>query len=284
MKNDSRIFFGVWQHQYFGLYKKFIRCHWTSILFFGCLFRTRENTVPMNTPASTPSATIDQQDPRLILRRARQEAVKKAQTVREFGTRYHQILDGVLGGRMPENGDGASLTPVTENVREQASVLVAEERKRIDDVLCGNEGMSLKDLEPGHLGYNRLGGGKGSAVLSKDLFAELEDDAAAKIARQVAAHEAAHGEQVAGLPIELLEGHAEVSGNEAVGEDAHYHRSGQPDVLYREGQELAATIIRHTSRARFEEVMTKTGDIDGLLADIEDRKTAYEIAVAISEN
>ncbi len=237
----------------------------------------------MNNPEHTATAMVEQ-DPRLMLRRVREQAAEEARTVQEFQVRHHQLLDQLLGGRMAENNDGASLMPPSPDVRGRIETGAEESRQMIDAVVKGNENMKLKEMEPGKLGENRLGAGKEGAVLSKRLFVDLDAAAKGKQAKQVAAHEAAHGDQVLGLPKKLYEGDAEIVGNTAIGEDMHYHRKGQPEALYAEGQRLAATIIRHTSHERFRDVMTKTGDIEGLMDEIDDQRVAAKIWQAISVN
>ena len=62
----------------------------------------------------------------------------------------------------------------------------------------------------------------------------------------------------------LLEGHAELAGNEAVGKGIDHRRAGQPKETYAEGQDMAIDIIHRVGRAKFDAVLTGSGDVTEL--------------------
>lgn len=108
--------------------------------------------------------------------------------------------------------------------------------------------------------------------ISRQTLAGIQSEDEKISMTQVVSHELAHGEQVQlkgdftlGEQVidhtVLFEGHAEINGNEGAGMSISQHREGQPAALYGEGQDLAVDIISKVGRAKFEEVMTETGNL-----------------------
>jgi hypothetical protein len=171
-----------------------------------------------------------------------------------------------------------------EDFRAQARELVkdgaadearADERLRtVEAAAKGSENLKLADLEANVLGQATVGGGDGGVQLSRDVFANAEGSADVERARHVAAHERAHGEQaelsgtlvVDGEEVDhllLLEGDAELAGNEAVGRSEGHHREGQPEETYAEGQELLVNLERRVAggRAKIRGVLRGSGNL-----------------------
>lgn len=166
----------------------------------------------------------------------------------------------------------------TRMLVEEGRVQQAEVDERMEVVEAGARGshsLRLDDLESGVLGQAFVGAGDGGVRLSREVFANAEDRADVERAQHVAAHERAHGEQVQlrGTlvvdgeeidPLLLLEGDAELAGNEAVGRGMDHHREGQPEAVYEEGQDVYVDLIRRLGKAKVRDVVRGHGDISVL--------------------
>ena len=172
-----------------------------------------------------------------------------------------------------------------KNFRAQTRDLVKEgsvEKAQVDERLAvvekaaeGSDGLKIVDLESNVLGQAMVGGGDGGVQLSRDMFAKAAAQGDIERAQHVAAHERAHAKQaqlhgtltVDGEEVEhllLLEGDAELAGNEAVGKGLDHHREGQPEDTYEEGQDVVVDIVRKLGNERFRRVIRGTGNVSEL--------------------
>lgn len=159
-----------------------------------------------------------------------------------------------------------------------------EERERVIEAAAeGSEHLRLADLEANVLGQAMVGGGDGGVRLSRDVFATAGSAADVERAQHVAAHEREHARQVQlrgtlvidGEEVDhllLLEGGAELAGNEAVGKGMDHHRAGQPKETYEEGQKAVVDIIHRVGRAKLDAVLKGSGDVT-LLRDPTEEQT-----------
>lgn len=188
---------------------------------------------------------------------AQVEAAEKAETVGRFVADFRE--------RSRELIEEGTVTKAEVDERERVVRAAAE----------GNEHLKLADLEANVLGQAMVGGGDGGVQLSRDVFAEAADASAVQRAQHVAAHELAHAEQaqlhgtltVDGEEVDhvlLLEGDAELAGNEAVGKGMDSHREGQPEAVYAEGQDVVIDIVRKVGKAKFRQVLRGSGDVTEL--------------------
>jgi hypothetical protein len=195
--------------------------------------------------------------------RMQEEAAAHAGTVGGFRSTFRRLVDQALQ-------DGSI---------QHASV-VRERSAAVDEVTNGQSDLRMEATEAGVLGWNSISAGRSGMRLSKQMYASIRSNADQKNIKQVVAHEAAHGNQVALRGelrlgdrvvdhIELYEGHAEINGNEDVGMSMTQHREGQPKEVYAEGQNIAVDIIKRTSRANFERALTEDGDLDALQRKID---------------
>ncbi len=196
------------------------------------------------------------------LREAQLRAARSAETVGSFVAGFRAEARGLIDDGRVDDGE-------------------ADERlETLEAAAKGNERLRLADLDANVLGRAQVGGGDGGIELSREVFANAEDAADVERAQHVAAHEGAHAEQarlhgtlvVDGEEIDhllLLEGHAELTGNDAVGKGMREHREGQPEETYAEGQRLAVEIIARVGRAEFESVLKGDGDVTRLQDPLE---------------
>lgn len=198
---------------------------------------------------------------------------------------YEDRLDGAEGlddaqEQAAENAEtvGRFVEGFRERTRElveRGAVDAAEVDERMDVVeraARGSESLRLGDLESGVLGQAFVGGGDGGVRLSREVFAGAEGSADVERAQHVAAHERAHGEQ-AQLKgtllldgeevshLELLEGDAEIAGNEATGKGMDNHREGQPEEVYESGQDKYVEIARKVGKDKLRRVLRGSGDL-----------------------
>jgi hypothetical protein len=185
---------------------------------------------------------------------AQEQAAEKAETVGNFVAEFRER---------------------TRELVEQGSVeqSEADERKRVIQAAAeGSEHLKLADLEANVLGQAMVGGGDGGVRLSRDVFATAGSAADVEQAQHVAAHEREHAKQaqlhgtlvIDGQEVDhllLLEGGAEIAGNEAVGKGLDHHRAGQPKETYEEGQKAVVDIIHRVGRAKLDAVLKGSGDV-----------------------
>ena len=178
------------------------------------------------------------------------------------------------------------------NFRDRTRVLVergtverseVEERERVIEAAAeGSEHLKLADLDATVLGQAMVGGGDGGVRLSRDVFATVGTAADVEQAQHVAAHEREHARQarlhgtlvIDGKEVDhllLLEGGAEIAGNEAVGKGLDHHRAGQPKEVYEEGQRAVVDIIHRVGRAKLDAVLKGSGDVT-LLRDTKEEQ------------
>lgn len=173
---------------------------------------------------------------------------------------------------------------------EVTDAAASERLSAVDAVTDGHEGIRLDTTEAGVLGWNTIGGGRGGIRLSRATFAEAEAGDAPDV-DQVVEHEAAHGKQVALTGelivdgekvshLELYEGHAEIVSNEKTGKGINAHREGQPQEVYREGQDAVVKILSKVSRGKLESVLTGSGDLSELQRAIDGKAAEPSYAVA----
>lgn len=190
---------------------------------------------------------------------AQEKAAKSAETVRSFEKAFH----------------------------ENARVLVEEGRVQQSDVdqrgaviakaADGNEHLRLDELEANQLGQAMIEGGDESILLAKSVAAALRTAEDVEQMQHAAAHEIDHGQTKVlkgELTFEnetvdhalLYEGKADITGNLETGKGERAHRKGQPDKLYREGQDLMERLIDKVEggRAKIWRVMETTGDLSEL--------------------
>ncbi len=158
-----------------------------------------------------------------------------------------------------------------------------EERERVIEAAAeGSEHLKLADLDATVLGQAMVGGGDGDVRLSRDVFATAASAADVEQAQHVAAHEREHAKQarlhgtlvIDGKEVDhllLLEGGAEIAGNEAVGKGLDHHRAGQPKEVYEEGQRAVVDIIHRVGRAKLDAVLKGSGDVT-LLRDTKEEQ------------
>ncbi len=166
----------------------------------------------------------------------------------------------------------------TRTLIEEGAVTEGEVSERlsvVEKAAEGSEGLSLADLDANVLGQAYVGGGDGGVRLSRDIFAKAQGEGDVEQAQHVAGHERAHAKQaqlhgtltVDGDEIDhllLLEGDAELAGNEAVGKGMGHHREGQPEDTYEEGQDAVVDIIHRVGKAKFRAVLRGSGDVTEL--------------------
>lgn len=185
---------------------------------------------------------------------AQEQAAERAETVGSFVANFRERTRELLERGTVERSE-------------------VEERERVIEAAAdGNEHLNLADLEANVLGRAQVGGGDGGIELSRDVFATAGDSADIERAQHVAAHEREHARQVQlrgtlvidGEEIDhllLLEGGAELAGNEAVGKGMDHHRAGQPKETYEEGQKAVVDIIHRVGRAKLDAVLKGSGDV-----------------------
>ncbi len=221
----------------------------------------------------------------MVVQKARTEALKNAQTVGSFRSDYKRMMSDMMEGKMPKNTDGGSTHVGMVLDKAKLGKVIENEQQMVEKATDGNEEMGLEDMEGGVLGYNTIGEGREGAKLNRAMFHAVEKHEDALAIKQVAEHEAAHGDQreltgelvIDGKeidPLLVLEGHAEIRGNEGIGQGMNYHRENQPEKTYAEGQRLMAEVVRRTSREQVERVLTQTGDLSELQALIDREQKA----------
>jgi hypothetical protein len=225
--------------------------------FFSCFSAFRRIIEPMAPDVWMPAYETETGSDQVELARLQMEAAEQAQTVGTFRSNFRRMID----------------TALKNDSLDQAAA--SDRLKAVEIATEGNEDIKLDTTEQGVLGYNYIGAGRSGMRLSRETFANIETADEQDDIEQVVAHEAAHGQQVAlkgelvidGEAIDhttLYEGHAEIHGNEAVGMSKDQHREGQPDKLYREGQDIAVDIVRKVGRTALERALTKDGDLSKL--------------------
>ena len=195
----------------------------------------------MSHESMAPVLDMDRSEAEALIMERKKEAAERATSVGDMSDHFkHEVQD-----LLSDNSEG-----VIENVADQH---LAE----MDRAAKGKENIALMQTEPGHLGQNRIGGGDGSMELSAHLYAELDGtEEGIETIDLTEAHESAHGRQV-DAPIEWLEGHAEISANESLGKGKDHHRAGQPQELYKTGQDTVSEAIDVLDRSTVEEGMTR---------------------------
>ncbi len=197
---------------------------------------------------------------------AQEQAAEQAETVGNFVANFRERTREL----------------VEQGTVEQSEV---EERERVIEAAAeGSEHLKLADLEANVLGQAMVGGGDGGVQLSRDVFATAGSAADVEQAQHVAAHEQEHAKQaqlhgtlvIGGEEVDhllLYEGGAELAGNKAVGKGIGYHRAGQPNETYAEGQDAVVDIIHRVGRAKFDAVLKGSGDVT-LLRDPKEEELA----------
>ncbi|MDP7247494.1 MAG: hypothetical protein QF741_02620, partial [Candidatus Peribacteraceae bacterium] len=159
------------------------------------------------------------------------QAARSAANVGAFESRFKTDLHQLLLDEAV--GDDGAKTMVDPELR-----IVAEEREQVvEDATNDNRDMSLSNLgDDSRLGQAMLGA-KGSGELNENRFATLRSQADIAQMRHASWHEFGHTLQV---PVSLRanEGHAELFANQRTGNGLSHVRSGQPDVVYGEGQRM----------------------------------------------
>lgn len=198
--------------------------------------------------------TLDRLDEVEGLDDAQEQAAEQAETVGNFVAEFRERTR-----KLVERG-----------AVEESEV---EERERVIQAAAeGSEHLKLADLQANVLGQAMVGGGDGSVQLSRDVFATAGTTADVEQAQHVAAHEREHAKQtqlhgtlvIDGKEVDhllLLEGGAELAGNEAVGKGLNHHRAGQPKETYAEGQDAVVDIIHRVGRAKLDAVLKGNGDV-----------------------
>lgn len=207
-----------------------------------------------------------------IAQRMADDAAKQASTVGAFRSNFERSSEHIVGG------DGAqALPPMLVETIEQR-------RRLIERATMGLHDRTLEEKPDGVLGTNTIGGGENGIAHSKQALSDVKDDDDADALAVTDEHEKGHGDAVqlrgelsipelrgttvAQMHLLLHEGYAEVRGNEGTNQSIDTHRSGQPREVYREGQDLVCALIRRTSRARVEELMTGDGDLGRFQTDL----------------
>lgn len=161
-----------------------------------------------------------------------------------------------------------------EAVKDGANKEAFEERAGIVDEAADELGdLQLAKTGANVLGYANIGGGRESVRLSEERFQAMQTEEDLKTMVQAGGHELGHADAVElkgeiVLDGELLddhvqhhEGYAEKKGNEKVGMSINEHREGQPDDLYKAGQDDIAEIREIVGDALIERVFTETGEL-----------------------
>jgi hypothetical protein len=198
--------------------------------------------------------TMDRLDEVEGLDDAQEQAAEQAETVGNFVAEFRKRTRELVGQGTVEESE------------------VAERERVIEAAAEGSEHLKLADLEANVLGQAMVGGGDGGVQLSRDVFATAGTAADVEQAQHVAAHEREHAKQaqlhgtlvIDGEEIDhllLLEGGAEIAGNEAVGKGLNHHRAGQPKETYEEGQKAVVDIIHRVGRAKLDAVLRGSGDV-----------------------
>jgi len=205
----------------------------------------------------------------LVMERKR-KAAEAATNVGDMNTRFKTEVDDLMQNPQPEasqqpdplaeiyanaHGEGGSMDDgiAPETLKQVAKTHVDEMEEASD----GKEATKLMQDDPRKLGQNRIGGGDASMELNAEMYARL--DGTRQRIHQINLtwhHESAHGRQ-GDAPIEWLEGHAEISANEANGLGMNEHREGQPAELYGAGQETVARAVTVIGRSTVEDGMTR---------------------------
>jgi hypothetical protein len=191
-------------------------------------------------------------------------------------------LEGLTDAQEIAAENAETVGAFVEEFRERTKELVergaveqgeVEERENVIKAAAkGSEHLKLADLQENVLGQAMVGGGDGGVQLSRDVFATAESAEDAEQAKHVAAHEREHAKQVQlhgtlvvdGKEVDhllILEGGAELAGNEAVGKGVGHHREGQPEKTYAEGQRAVVDIIHRVGRAKLDAVLKGSGDV-----------------------
>lgn len=209
-----------------------------------------------------------------LLQKVQIEAAASASTVSNFQTYFQTATRGLIE-------------------RGEVSATIANDR--IAEVTTATEGIThvnVAAMEAGVLGKNYIGAGEEGARLAKGMLANIGTGIDAQTVQHTAAHEFAHGDQVQlkgalvinGVEVDALhlyEGHAEIRGNEATGKSVNAYREGQPEKVYKEGQNLVLGILKSVSRSKLEQVMTQTGDLSVLQRKIDGQEVpAQDFALA----
>lgn len=157
---------------------------------------------------------------------------------------------------------------------------VDERAGHIEAAAEGNGDLKLQKMGPNTLGRAHIDGGRQSIELATAMAAAIRSAKDVKQMHHAAAHEGDHAKTKAlkgELRLDnktigqkeydkLYEGKAEETGNMETGAPVETHREGQPDELYREGQDLFAHVASRVKggRAKVRRVMETTGDLTEL--------------------
>ncbi len=189
-----------------------------------------------------------------------QGAAEKASTAQDFQREYEQRVRDIMGSDRAQ-----TLSPELMRQLEDRKVLF---RRALKD--AGHA--RLENHAPNVGGTNTLSGGTDNMTLNRNMVAAVRDEKSAEEMGIVVAHENGHGEarelrgtlvlpqlreKVHGDIQELMqEGWAEAYANRKMGKSLDFHRTGQPDKVYRQGHDLMLDLMRKTSWQDVEELMT----------------------------
>lgn len=227
-------------------------------------------------PASEKNATPDVVE----ISRLQIEAARNAQTIGKFSSEFKTAIQQAL-----QSGD----------IHNEE---IAQKRMdAVDTIARDQTDIALDTTEAGVLGYNRIGAGRSGMRISRQMLANIESSDDEQQIDQVIAHEGAHGKQAQlkgqlvldGKVVDhelLYEGHAEIVGNEAVGMSMHEHREGQPEDVYKKGQDTLTEIVGSigVTRSTIESVMTGSEELSVLQEklDAKGRGRSQEETAAIA--
>lgn len=219
-------------------------------------------------PAAAPEMSDAEAQAKVMERK--REAAKQAQSVGDMNSRFKSGIDDLL--QNPE-GEPAAAAPVvsptgqlaygegtskSDGVAPEALRRVATQHvEEMEQASEGKQSITLMHEDPTTLGKNRIGGGDGAMELNGAMFEELDGTRSAIEKIDITFyHERAHGGQV-DAPLQWLEGHAEIRGNEDAGLGMTYRRPGQPQNLYAEGQDTVEEAVGVLGRDTVERGMTQ---------------------------
>ncbi len=215
----------------------------------------------------------------LVMER-KEVAAQNAATVGEMNTKFRSSTDDLL--RNPVPLEEATAQDPLEEISSQSfgegastaqdlapEVLRNEVRKHVEELdkaAEGKEERHLMEADPTRLAQNRVGEGDGPIEHNSAMYTRLDGTGrGVEIINHADEHERAHGKQV-DAPLTMLEGHAEVTANEATGMSASEHREGQPREVYGAGQDLILKTTRIIGRDEVEKGMTQ--DYNGMLRQL----------------
>lgn len=201
------------------------------------------------------------------------EVAEKAHTVGEFQRVFEREAMSVM----------AEADPATARMVQTRIDVIAEAAK-------DQTHLALAATETNVLGQAKLGAGDGGIVLSDRMFGTITTLDDAVQAQHAADHEHRHGEQklIGDLVFrhdvvtswQSVEGDAELFANAQNGNDATYHREGQPED-YGAAQDVVHAMQRVVGKEFWNTVLTETGDTAALQAKLDAAGAGQSVDVTV---